>query len=482
MNQNKKGKNSTKVKLLLAMAPVAFILLFFLLLIVVFIAPIAGFLDGIYDTSDSSKRTFTSEIVKLEEEWSNKGVQLDKELILAVILYGRGYDYSGDYAFECDSDDIDSCITDNNDKINNNGKLIKYVREIAKGMVKEETVYKCRNNKEKTVTVCDDEVSFHTQNRLQPYSYLLQLVPVIPEGGVLPENCHKETQIEYGEWKRCGQEKSSCDTICDAGYKDDTETIHLLKTEEEFRTWLKETGKDEFGDEGYNLSAKLKEVNINITGTEEEKEAKLDEIIDRIYDTYTLAKNRGDNYFQDILDPYSGDYSKWKQGDPAWGNQPLGNAPDSTIGNYGCLVTSLAMQIARSGTYINMEFLGSSSFNPGTFVGRIRQHGAFTYGGSYYWGNEGTKQLVPNFHYLGQEKLTGSWEHKISQVYSHLEQGHYLILAVNDYGHWVAVTGISGNNITIIDPGGYRNTGNVMVSPRYSKVGVSGIAIFEKTD
>lgn len=474
-------KKLMKVKLFLMVVPIVILILFFVVLLVVIVSPILGFMDGTFDTTDRTKNTFINTILDREEYWNEKGVQIDKELILSVLLYGRAYDYDGDYELEnCDLEDIDSCITSSIKK-EDNKKMIKYAKELADGMVKEQTIWSCRNQKEVTKVICDDEKAFLPKNTFEPYSYLLRLEIDIPSGDGGSGPCHTETQTVYTEWNTCGyDDRSLCDYTCDAGYETSSEKVYNIKTKEEFTAWLKETGTDEFGDKGYNLAEKLKDVDIEITGSEEEREKKLDETIESIYNIYVLARNTdGDSYFMNIGDPYDGDYTKWKQGNPAWANHPLGTTPRSTIGNYGCLATSLAVQIARSGTYIDMGFLGADNFNPGTFIGRIRQHGAFTAGGSYIWNNQGIAQLAPNFRYRGQEKLTGSWSNKLSQIYSHLEQGHYLILAVKDYGHWVAVTGISDGNIMIVDPGGHNYTS---VLPGYAQSGVVGIAIFEKTD
>ena len=64
----------------------------------------------------------------------------------------------------------------------------------------------------------------------------------------------------------------------------------------------------------------------------------------------------------------SGEALSWKQYCPAaWCNVPLGNS-GATIGGYGCFITSIAIQIARSGATTTL-----SEFNPGTFVRKLNE-------------------------------------------------------------------------------------------------------------
>ena len=58
----------------------------------------------------------------------------------------------------------------------------------------------------------------------------------------------------------------------------------------------------------------------------------------------------------------TGDFINWRQGGQSWSNIRIGNT-SSTIGNIGCLVTSIAILIEKSG--VNTTII---PFNPGTFV------------------------------------------------------------------------------------------------------------------
>ena len=56
---------------------------------------------------------------------------------------------------------------------------------------------------------------------------------------------------------------------------------------------------------------------------------------------------------------YSTDYKTWRQGNPAWGETPLGDL--HTMTRSGCLVTSIAILMCHSGAY------DPAALNPGTF-------------------------------------------------------------------------------------------------------------------
>ena len=93
----------------------------------------------------------------------------------------------------------------------------------------------------------------------------------------------------------------------------------------------------------------------------------------------------------------SGDYVNWKQYEGPWININLGNS-GRTIKQIGCLVTSVSMQIARSGVQTNI-----SNFNPGTFVEYLNSHGGFESGGLYVW--SAATSVAPSFKYVGSVGL-----------------------------------------------------------------------------
>ena len=97
----------------------------------------------------------------------------------------------------------------------------------------------------------------------------------------------------------------------------------------------------------------------------------------------------------------SGEALSWKQYCPAaWCNVPLGNS-GATIGGYGCFITSIAIQIARSGATTTL-----SEFNPGTFVRKLNEYGSFDGSGSFI-GAANISKIVPTF----SEKISWSFSY-----------------------------------------------------------------------
>lgn len=146
----------------------------------------------------------------------------------------------------------------------------------------------------------------------------------------------------------------------------------------------------------------------------------------------------------------SGEALSWKQYCPAaWCNVPLGNS-GATIGGYGCFITSIAIQIARSGTTTTL-----SEFNPGTFVKELNKYGSFDGSGSFV-GAANISKIVPTFSekYHGVS-LTGSAQNKINIIKGYLDQGLYPIMRVKTTNgqHWVAVVGVTNNDVIMADPG-----------------------------
>ena len=145
----------------------------------------------------------------------------------------------------------------------------------------------------------------------------------------------------------------------------------------------------------------------------------------------------------------TGEFASWKQYGASWSPVQIGRS-GKNIGDIGCLVTSIAIQIAKSG--INT---GMSDFNPGTFVQGLNDIGAFGAGGgltSY----ASINQVVPGFNYVSIQNLAGlSKSNKLSIIKSLLSQGYYPICEVkgNTGQHWVAVDSVDGDNVIMMDPG-----------------------------
>lgn len=145
----------------------------------------------------------------------------------------------------------------------------------------------------------------------------------------------------------------------------------------------------------------------------------------------------------------SGEYVNWRQAGQSWSNIKIGNT-NSTLGQIGCLVTSISILIEKSGCNTTI-----SPFNPGTFLEALNKNNAFDGSGNLQYA--GVTRAVPNFSYVGNVVLRGkSRTEKLALITQYFNQGYYLAIEVKGATpgnqHWVAITGISGNNVIIVDP------------------------------
>lgn len=145
----------------------------------------------------------------------------------------------------------------------------------------------------------------------------------------------------------------------------------------------------------------------------------------------------------------SGEYVNWRQAGQSWSNIKIGNT-NSTLGQIGCLVTSISILIEKSGCNTTI-----SPFNPGTFLESLNKNNAFDGSGNLQYA--GVTRAVPNFSYVGNVNLRGkSRTEKLALITQYFNQGYYLAIEVKGATpgnqHWVAITGISGNNVIIVDP------------------------------
>lgn len=143
----------------------------------------------------------------------------------------------------------------------------------------------------------------------------------------------------------------------------------------------------------------------------------------------------------------TGPFAGWKQYSGPWVSVQLGSS-GQTIKQAGCLVTSIAMLVAKSGVQTNI-----SDFNPGTFVEYLSSHGGFV-GANYVWAS--VEQVAPDFKYQGSVSVLGqSKAEKLNTLKGLITQGYYIVAEVkgNTGQHWVAIDGLSGDNILMMDPG-----------------------------
>ncbi len=146
----------------------------------------------------------------------------------------------------------------------------------------------------------------------------------------------------------------------------------------------------------------------------------------------------------------SGEYINWKQKNAPWSAIRIGNT-SSTISDIGCLVTSIAILIQKSGVDTN----NISPFNPGTFVESLNQNNGFDTKGNLSYAP--ISKVIPNFKYVGNVNLRGKTRvDKLALISQYFNDGYYLTVevkgATEGSQHWVAVIGINGNNIVMVDP------------------------------
>lgn len=145
----------------------------------------------------------------------------------------------------------------------------------------------------------------------------------------------------------------------------------------------------------------------------------------------------------------TGDFINWRQAGQSWSNIRIGNT-NSTIGNIGCLVTSIAILIEKSGANTTIV-----PFNPGTFVEALNNNGGFDEKGNLYYAP--INKVVPNFRYVGNVNLRGKTRaEKLESIKQYLNLGFHLTIEVKGATpgnqHWVAILGVDGNNVNIVDP------------------------------
>lgn len=157
----------------------------------------------------------------------------------------------------------------------------------------------------------------------------------------------------------------------------------------------------------------------------------------------------------------AGSYVGWKQSDSRWKDVVLGGGTDSSrsIGNIGCLATSISMLIAKSGAIDSLPTGNTlkGNFNPGTFVETMNKTGGFDSGGDLYW--ENVSKAVPNFVYDSSSKQTLSGlskDDKLKVIKNKISQPNtYCVVEVKggQGQHWVAVDSVSDSTVKMLDPG-----------------------------
>ena len=136
-------------------------------------------------------------------------------------------------------------------------------------------------------------------------------------------------------------------------------------------------------------------------------------------------------------------YYNWKQYDAQWKNKYIGT---KTIGQVGCAATSVAMLIVQAG------LRNENNFDPGVFVDEMKSHNGFggSNGNDIKWAY--ASYCASGFECVGMKDLSGSTAQKISQIYDYYQQGYYIVVAVKNYGHYVAVRYATSSEVIMMDP------------------------------
>ena len=137
-------------------------------------------------------------------------------------------------------------------------------------------------------------------------------------------------------------------------------------------------------------------------------------MLDSKYDDLWNNLIYGNNY---------GEWVNWRQKGAPWSNIKIGNTSKS-IGDIGCLATSIAILIEKSGVPIPFQ-----PFNPGTFVETMNKSGGFDKDGNLYYGP--ISKVVPNFEYVESAELLGkSEQEKFRIINEYYSKGYYITIEV----------------------------------------------------
>ena len=146
----------------------------------------------------------------------------------------------------------------------------------------------------------------------------------------------------------------------------------------------------------------------------------------------------------------NGEFVNWKQKGESWSGIRIGTT-SKTIGDIGCLVTTVSILIKKSGVSTS----DIRPFNPGTFVIALNNNYGFDKSGNLKYSS--IEKVVPNFVYQGHINLrVKTKSEKLYEIRKYLENGYYLAAevkgATKNSQHWVAIDNLSGGTITMIDP------------------------------
>lgn len=139
----------------------------------------------------------------------------------------------------------------------------------------------------------------------------------------------------------------------------------------------------------------------------------------------------------------SNDYTTWKQYDSAWSSAtPWPNASIPTFGGAGCYITSVAILLRHYNVVTEADV---NRFNPLICNNRLMEVGAVDSAGDMH--PYEIEKAYPGFSYVGTK------DYSLENLRSLLNEGYACIVAVNNYGHYVAIRSVSGSEVIMMDPG-----------------------------
>ena len=153
-------------------------------------------------------------------------------------------------------------------------------------------------------------------------------------------------------------------------------------------------------------------------------------------------------------------WAKWRQYEGSWSSIKIGK---KTVAQAGCLLTSLAIQMARSGTV-------PSNFNPGVFVKRVKKVKGLN--GVSFGGPSALIRAYPNVYdaHLRKNVKVKNMNDVAKKMKKLISDGYYVVLKVKYNSHWVAVTRVDDDgNIYIVDPAASTKVGEVKLTRSLNK-------------
>lgn len=145
------------------------------------------------------------------------------------------------------------------------------------------------------------------------------------------------------------------------------------------------------------------------------------------------------------------DYTQWKQYDAEWNQNQAwtkSHYPNATLfymRDGGCLVTSIAMLLRHYNVIVSSDV---DVFNPWICNEALKAAGAFDSAADLYFGR--VENAYPGMKYIG------SMGYSLENLNDLYNAGYACVIKVNGSGgyyHFVAVRSISGDNVSIMDPG-----------------------------